>query len=286
MRSYVPDYNIVNPKDLEDALDLLDMEQNKWRPIAGGTDLLVLLNSGALKHKNFINIYNLKELKFFEKTDSYFRFGALTTYTDIIENSEFTTSFPLLVKASKETAARGIQNRGTIGGNIANASPAADSLPALLVYDAEIELISKNGVRNLSYQDFHTDYKKYSLNPGELIYGIKLPVLPRPTVSYFEKVGSRKALTISKLSLAGNLWTKDGVIENIKIALGSVAPTPVKLHKTEHLLKGKKITSELIKSAKEKLKEEISPIDDLRSNKEYRLKVSQNLLEDFLRKEQ
>src|SRR5215471_9034792 len=155
MRAYIPSYQLISPQTLEEALDLLARDNGTWKPFAGGTDLMVLLEAGKLPHHNYINIWNLKELRGIKVDDSQVTLGALTTYTEIRSDPILRAEFPMLCQAAKETGGIAIQNRGTLGGNIVNASPAADSPPALLAYDAELELISKSGSRTIPYAKFH-----------------------------------------------------------------------------------------------------------------------------------
>src|SRR5216684_256308 len=144
MRAFIPKYELVTPVSLSAALNVLTRDEGAWQPFAGGTDLMVLLESGKLPHKNYVNIWNLPELRGIEVTDSQVTLGALTTYTEIQNHETLRAEFPMLCQAASETGGLAIQNRGTIGGNIVNASPAADSPPALLAYDAELQLVSKN----------------------------------------------------------------------------------------------------------------------------------------------
>src|SRR4030095_10309515 len=155
MRGYIPAYQLATPASLADALAVLANEPGRWKPFAGGTDLMVLLESGNLKHRNYINIWQLDELREIDVTVDHITLGALTTYTDVQENEIIRAEFPMLCQAASETGGLAIQNRGTLGGNIINASPAADSPPALLVYDAELELVSSKDSRWLSYYGFH-----------------------------------------------------------------------------------------------------------------------------------
>src|SRR5438445_6131178 len=175
MRAFIPDYQLVTPSILDEALDLLSREPGAWQPFAGGTDLMVLLEAGKLPHKNYLNIWNLPELRGIEVTDAYVSLGALTTYTEIQSHEILRAEFPMLCQAAKETGGIAIQNRGTLGGNIVNASPAADSPPALLAYDAELELVSKHGERRIPYFKFHTGYKQMDIRPDELLRTIRLP---------------------------------------------------------------------------------------------------------------
>src|SRR5688572_31431882 len=175
MRGYVPTYSIISPAKLAEALDMLAQDNGAWKPFAGGTDLMVLLEAGRLPRKNYVNIWNLKELRGIEVTGSQVTIGALTTYTEVQNHPVLQEEFPMLCQAAKETGGIAIQNRGTLGGNIVNASPAADSPPALLVYDAELELISAAGSRWVSYQRFHTGYKEMDIQPHDLLSRIRLP---------------------------------------------------------------------------------------------------------------
>ena len=203
MRAYLPDYELKAAGNLAEALTLLSDEPGVWRPFAGGTDLMVLFEAGRLAHKRYVNIWNLPELRGIEVTPEHVTLGALTTYTEVQGNEILQQEFPLLCRAASETGGLAIQNRGTLGGNIANASPAGDSPPALLVYDAELELVSAAGSRRLPYKGFHTDYKQTLMRPDELIKSIRLPRLTEPWRHYYRKVGTRKAQAISKICFAG-----------------------------------------------------------------------------------
>jgi CO/xanthine dehydrogenase FAD-binding subunit len=281
MRGYIPDYQLITPASVVEALSLLANEPRKWKPCAGGTDLMVLLEAGQLSHRNYLNIWPLNELRFIKVDKSHVTLGALSTYTDVQANEVLRTEFPMLCQAASETGGLAIQNRGTLGGNIINASPAADSPPALLAYDAQLELSSKGGTRWVSYNGFHTDYKQMGIRYDELLTRIRLPRTPGLT-HYYRKVGTRKAQAISKVCLAGVLRVRANEVEDVRIALGSVAPIPLRCERTENVLRGRNLDPALIQTATEELAAEISPIDDIRSTKDYRLRVSQNLLADFL----
>jgi CO/xanthine dehydrogenase FAD-binding subunit len=283
MRAYVPSYDLVSPASLGEALDFLARD-DQWQPFAGGTDLMVLLEAGKLPYKNYVNIWNLPELRGIEVTDTHLTLGALTTYTEVQEHAILKTEFPMLCQAAKETGGIAIQNRGTLGGNIVNASPAADSPPALLAYDAELEFVSREGSRRIPYNDFHTGYKQMNLKPGELLRGIRLPRATQTLRHYYRKVGTRKAQAISKTCFAAvGRAAADRVVE-VRIALGSVAPIPLRCVQTESALRNKAIDADSLAAARAALAAEISPIDDLRSTRNYRLRVSLNLLGDFLQK--
>ena len=282
MRGYVPTYQLISPAKLAEALDALAQDNSAWKPFAGGTDLMVLLEAGRLPHKNYVNIWNLKELRGIEVTDSQVTLGAITTYTDVQNHPVLREEFPMLCQAAKETGGIAIQNRGTVGGNIVNASPAADSPPALLAYDAELELVSKAGLRRIPYSGFHKGYKQMDIRPDELLRAIHLPRTTKGLTHYYRKVGTRKAQAISKVCFAAVAGVKGGNIDHVRIVLGSVAPIPIRCFKTENAVNGQPLNGQTIAAAKQTLADEISPIDDIRSTRDYRLQVSLNLLEDFL----
>src|SRR5438128_7335627 len=280
MRAYVPSYQLVSPTSLAEALEALSQNDQAWKPFAGGTDLMVLLEAGKLPHQNYVNIWNFRELGGIEVSDEYVTLGALTTYTEVQAHSILREEFPMLCQAARETGGIAIQNRATLGGNIVNASPAADSPPALLAYDAELELVSKRGERRIPYFKFHRGYKQMDKRPDELLRAIRLPRAPNQLTHYYRKVGTRKAQAISKVCFAAVGSMNDGKIESVRIALGSIAPIPLRCVQTERALRNQTIDS--VAAAREALASEISPIDDLRSTRDYRLRVSLNLLEDFI----
>jgi CO/xanthine dehydrogenase FAD-binding subunit len=282
MRAYLPDYELRTPGDLTEAVSLLANEPGVWRPFAGGTDLMVLFEAGRLAHKKYVNIWNLEELHGIHVMDQHVTLGALTTYTEVQSSEVLQKEFPMLCQAASETGGLAIQNRGTLGGNIANASPAGDSPPALLVYDAQLELVSASGSRWLPYNGFHTGYKQMLMRPDELIKSIRLPRTHQSWLHYYRKVGTRKAQAISKICFAALAQLDGEQVKDIRIALGSVAPVVVRCTKTEEVLKGRKLDADTISAARSELSREITPIDDVRSTAKYRLQVAMNVLEDFL----
>lgn len=282
MRAYVPSYQLISPASLGEALDALARDNGTWKPFAGGTDLMVLLEAGKLPHQNYVNIWNLQELRGIEVNDDFVTLGALTTYTEVQEHPILRAEFPMLCQAAKETGGIAIQNRGTLGGNIVNASPAADSPPALLAYDAELELVSKEETRTIPYSRFHIGYKQMDIRPDELLRAIRLPRATEPLAHYYRKVGTRKAQAISKVCFAAVAQTLENRIVSVRIALGSVAPIPIRCQRTEQALENQLLTNDVSENALQTLAAEITPIDDVRSTRDYRLRVSLNLLQDFL----
>jgi CO/xanthine dehydrogenase FAD-binding subunit len=282
LRSYVPGYQMEAPRDLSTALERMAKEPGTWKPFAGGTDLMVLLEAGKLSHRQFVSILKLPELRGINATPEHVWLGALTTYTNIRRNEVLSREFPLLCRAAAETGSIATQNRGTLGGNIANASPAADSPPALLIYDAELEIVSVRGTRWAPYRGFWTGYKQIDLRSDEIIRGIRLPRSADRWRHYYRKVGTRRAQAISKVCFAGAArFDGDGRVADVRIALGSVAPTVFRATDTEAALRGGRLTSASVNAAQEVLAREVTPIDDIRSTARYRRRIAQNLLAEF-----
>jgi CO/xanthine dehydrogenase FAD-binding subunit len=268
MRANVPAYEMITPRNLEEALARLP----EWKPFAGGTDLMVLFEAGRLAPTRFINIWPLDELKGIVVSADAVTLGALTTYTDIQRHPILRREFPMLCQAAAETGGIATQNRGTLGGNIANASPAADSPPALLAYAAEIGITSLKGARWIPYDLFHAGYKQMDLRPGELLTRIRLP-RSADGIHFYRKVGTRKAQAISKVCFAGYARKNGARIEEVRIGLGSVAPTPIRWKRAENFMKGLPVDGSVV--------DDIAAIDDIRSNASYRSQVAMNLLEEF-----
>jgi len=284
MRADPADYKLVSPGNLQAVLSLLADEPSQWLPIAGGTDVMVLYSAGKLPNRKLIDIWSIPELRQIEVLPERIRIGAACTYTALRSHEIISRDFPLLTLAASWTGGIANQNRGTLGGNIANASPAADSLPALLVYDAELTLISVRGQRRVPYRTFHAGYKKTTLAADELILDISLPRQFAEYAPHARKVGARNAQAISKVCLAALGQCADGVIRDLRLALGSVAPVPFRLQETEQLLTGIKIAPSLINAARKSVLKEIRPIGDIRSTARYRAAVAANLVAEFLEK--
>ncbi len=284
MRADPAEYRLVSPGNLQAVLSLLAGEPAQWLPIAGGTDVMVLYSAGKLANRNLVNIWNIPELQQIELFPDRICIGAACTYTALRKHDIVSREFPLLATAASWTGGIANQNRGTLGGNIANASPAADSLPALLVYDAELTLISVRGERRVAYRNFHAGYKQTALAADELIRDISVLRRFSGYVSHARKVGTRNAQAISKVCLAALGQIANGTIRDVRLALGSVAPVPLRLHETEHILTGKKIGPSLIDTARKSVVKEIRPIDDIRSTARYRAAVAGNLVAEFLEK--
>jgi OHCU decarboxylase len=284
MRADPSDYELVAPGSLASVVSLLAQSPGDWLPIAGGTDLMVVYAAGKLTARKLVSLWNLPELRRIDAGADEVRIGAACTYTDLQQNEIVQHEFPLLVAAARRTGGIANQNRGTLGGNIVNASPAADSPPALLVYDAELILISARGERRVAYNDFHTGYKRTLLVPDELIREIAVSRRYSGYGSYFRKVGARNVQAIAKVCLAALARLEARSVSDIRLAAGSVAPIPLRLKLTEEVVRGKTVDKALIEQARQAAMTEIRPIDDVRSTSRYRSAVLGNLVVEFLEK--
>ncbi len=282
MRAQPSEYELIAPGKLSKVLELLAREPGVWLPIAGGTEVMVQFSAGRLGARKLVSLWGLPELRHIESTGQELIIGAGCTYSDLRNHPVVAQQFPLLARAASWTGSVANQNRGTLGGNIVNASPAADSLPALLVYEAELLLISARGTRRVPYIDFHTAYKQTKLAPDEIISGIALQTRFAAYYGYSRKVGARNAQAIAKLCVAGLGRVSDNKIEDVRLAIGSMAVTPLRLRRTEEALRGRAWSPALVGEARQALETEVAPIDDIRSSALYRLHVAGNLLQEFL----
>jgi CO/xanthine dehydrogenase FAD-binding subunit len=282
MRSYLRAFDLRAAEHLEGALRLLADRSVRWRPFAGGTDLMVLFEAGRLAPGNYVSLWTLDELKGIGVAADRVTLGALTTYTEVLAHPVLRDEFPLLCRAAEQTGGTATQNRGTLGGNIANGSPAADTPPALLVYDAQLELISTRGTRRVPYSSFHSGYKVMDLAPDELIHRIVLPRDRAAWIQTYRKVGTRRAQAISKVCFAAAALMDEATIRDVRIAYGSVAPVVVRCRAAESVLRGQQVRDTLPVKAAAALGGDIVPIDDMRSTAAYRLRVAQKLLIQFV----
>lgn len=251
-------------------------------PLAGGTDIMVAWNAGQLNGRSVLDLSRLSQWREIRRVGNGVRIGPLVTHAQLQRHPLVIKYFPLLAQASATVGAAQIQNRGTLGGNIANASPAGDTFPPLAVYEPIIHAVSPRGRRQIAFSGIFAGVKKSTLGSAELIEAVELPFLPRPQRQMFRKVGTRLAQAISKTVAAGLLWLDNGRVSELRFALGSMAPTVRRLKAAEAFLKGKTLDRENIAQALELLAQDVSPIDDIRSTAGYRLRVSQNILGRFL----
>jgi CO/xanthine dehydrogenase FAD-binding subunit len=282
MRGNAETHTMVAPGSLRAVLALIADAPGQWTPIAGGTEIMVAHAAGRAVPKNLVSLWGIPELRFIQSEADRTSIGAATTIRDLRAHTEIAAKLPLLAKASSWIGAIANQSRATLGGNLVNGSPAADSSPALLVYDAEVELISVRGSRRLPYADFHTGYKSNAMTADELLFAVHLPLRFGQHQQYLRKVGTRRAMAISKVALAATAIIQAGVVEEIRLAAASLAPFPARLHQTEAALLGKTINPGTIHAAQAALRSEAKPIDDIRSTATYRTRVAVNLLGEFL----
>jgi xanthine dehydrogenase small subunit len=270
MRTAITPLRMHEPRSLRDALRIL-RDSAPVMPLAGCTDVYVSMNFGTLQETAFLNLWGLDELRGIEARGVGLRIGALTTYAELVQSRLIAERLPILAAASREVGAVQIQNRGTLGGNVANASPAGDTLPVLAVAEATVVLRSARGTRRVPFDRFYTGYRATVMEPDELIVAFEIP--PVSGRQWFRKVGTRAAQAISKVVMAGVRALKP------RIALGSVAPTVVRARRAEDVLAAGGSLDEAVRV----LQEDISPIDDLRSTAAYRRRVAANLLAQFWR---
>ena len=261
--------HLLEPRSLSDALKML-RDEGPVVPLAGCTDLYVSLNFGTLKGTRFLNLWGLDTLRTIRARGTGLSIGALATYTNLIRSPLVNRRLPMLAAAAREIGGVQIQNRGTLGGNIANASPAGDTLPVLAAAEAVVVLLSTAGARRVPFASFYTGYRQTQARPDEIIAAIEIDAIRGR--QWFRKVGTRAAQAISKVVMAGVAGDRP------RIALGSVAPTVVRAPKTEALLAARGSLAD----AQAALAAEISPIDDNRSTAEYRRRVAVNLLARFV----
>ncbi|MCI0587875.1 MAG: xanthine dehydrogenase family protein subunit M [Planctomycetes bacterium] len=269
------------PRDLGGALDALAARDPGLRIVAGGTDVMVEVQAGSFRASTLLDIWRLRELRGIRREGDLLSIGALETYTDLQRDPLVRAHLPSLVEASATIGGVQIQNRGTLGGNLANASPAGDALPVLLALDAEVECASRGGTRRVPVREFFLGYRKTALAADEILTRILVPV-PAGERLWFRKVGTRAAQAISKVVIAGAVRLEEGRISSVRIAAGAVAPVPIRLPRTERVLAGRRLDPSLAEEAAASAASEVRPIDDVRSTEAYRRAVTGNLLRRWL----
>jgi xanthine dehydrogenase small subunit len=275
---------VSSPRTLAQAYDLL-ADRDGWQPIAGGTDLMVQITGEvAPPPEHVLDLWGLDELRGISAAGNELVLGALTTYTDIRRSALCRDLLPALVEAAATIGAAQIQNRGTIGGNVVNASPAGDTLPILLATDASIVLGNARGEREVAAAEFWTGYRKTAREDDELVVRVRIPLPPGGQVR-FRKVGTRRAQAISKVVMALAWQPATNGWKNVRLALGSVADRPIRAHRTEAVLEGEGPSEATADRAAATLANEIQPIDDVRSTADYRRMVAARVLHRLIRDE-
>lgn len=271
MRTALSELSYFQPKSMTEATTMFSNEVD-LTPLAGGTDLYVTLNAGLERSRRFIDLSRIAALRRIHTRGSWLVIGATATYSDLIRHREVQRRVPILIEAARLVGGVQIQNRGTIGGNVGNASPAGDTLPVLAVVEARIVLESARGRRSVAFAEYFTGYKRSVRGGDEIIRAIEIPRVS--SRQWFRKVGARAAQAISKVVAAG-IVEEDGP----RFALGAVAPTVVRARGAEAALRA----SEPVEVVAQALRDEIAPIDDVRSTREYRTQVATHLLAQFAR---
>jgi len=269
------------PTDLNETLALL-AEHPEARIMAGGTDLLVRLRAGGARPKTLVcleRVAGIRDIKALETASGpAVRIGAAATITDLLLSDTVRERLPLLHRAASAFAAPTVRNAATLGGNLCTASPAADTLPALAVMNASVELASRRGARILPIPHFITGPGRTTLEPDEMLTGVVVPVPRGFSIHHFEKVGQRRAMAIAVVSLAAMLAVEEGRVREVRLAWGSVGPTIVRCPEAEAILRGGKLTLTALAEAARAARRAVAPISDVRATADYRRQVAGNLL--------
>jgi carbon-monoxide dehydrogenase medium subunit len=264
----LPKFQYHAPKTLAEAVELMNTLDNA-KPVIGGTDLVPLLREAACRPSHLVDLNNVAELNYVREEDGFICIGATTTHSQVAA-SELMRKAPAVVDAVSRIGSPQIRNRGSVAGNLCNASPAADSAPPLLVYDAEVEIVSGDETAIIPLPELFAGPKINSLEPNELVTEIRFPVPPESSSSSFKRMARRKAFTLSMVSAAAYVEMEGGVCTEARVAFGSVAETPIRAPGVEELLAGRELDSQTISDAEEAAKQGVAPITDVRGTTEYR----------------
>jgi len=278
----LPKFDYLEPKTVQEAADLLAEHGEEARIFAGGTDLLVLMRERVIRPKYLIDIKGIEELcELSHDEEKGIKIGAAVTLNQLIESDVVRERFGALWNAANSIADPTLRNRATLVGNICNASPAADSAPALLIYDAEVEVASKGGERTIPVQEFFTGVKRTSLKRGEVVKAVRVPNPPRGARGDYLKWGRTRGEDLAVVGVAA-LAANSGKI--VRVALSSVFKTPVRVFEVEKIFEKGGPTNERIDEAVSAVLNRISPISDVRGGKEYRMHMTEVLTRRALSK--
>lgn len=279
-------FEFFSPASLAEALDLLEVYGVKAKPIAGGTDLLVQMKNKLVTPEALISLVKIPKLSGINPNGGGVKIGALVKHAQIEKTPLVNEKWGLLSSAARKVGSPQIRNWGTIGGNLGNASPAADTAPPLLVLEAEVNLASKRGERRLPVESFFTGPGSTALASGEILKEIMVPEVPPASVWTYLKLGRRKSvdLAIASAAVLLTLEPQTKICRRARIALGAVAPTPMRAKETERFLEGKTLDEKTIREAGQKAREECRPISDIRAAAEYRREMVKILVERAVKK--
>ncbi len=269
----------LRPRQLSAALEALADWRERARLLAGGTDLLVRMRQGVIEPEVIVDLSALQELRGIRRDHEAIWVGALTTYHEIERFHELATWAPVLQAACRELGAPQIRTRGTIGGNLGNASPAGDSIPPLYVLDAEVLLASVQGERWVPITGFFTGPGQTVRRPEELIQGVRFRPFEEGEQGYFFKIGQRRGMFIAKVSVAATMRLEGNQVANCRLALGAVAPTVIRVPSAEQFLAGHALTPAAMREAAQLAAEASRPITDIRSTAWYRRRLVAVLVE-------
>ena len=277
---------VTSARSLAEAYALLEAKPPGLRVLAGGTDLMVQVGAriGLDRIGHVLDIWKVPELRGLALSSGTLRLGALTTYTELLRSPVVAEALPALAEVSREVGAWAIQNRGTLGGNVCNASPAGDTLPILIAAGASFVLGGPRGERTVGSDAFFVGYRKTALAEDELLLRVEIPALGKGERLLYRKVGTRRAQSISKTLIAARATSiEGGKLHRVRVAAGCVAPVPLRCRAAEAAVEGKVIDAAVLAAARAALESDIRPIDDVRSTAEYRRRVSGNVYERLLR---
>jgi CO/xanthine dehydrogenase FAD-binding subunit len=269
----LPTCEYHRPKRLREALEILGGFKQKCRIVAGGTDLLPALRQGKMtlfEPAHVVDISSIPGLKGIAKKGEWIQIGAAAPLTEVTQSPVIRESLPMLAEAAGQVGSLQIRNQGTLGGNLCNASPAADTAVSLLALNAKVSLKSMDRERIVSLDEFFVSPGKTILKPGEILTKIQVPVSRSTQSSCFVKLGRRNAFTLSVISVATVIKAEDGTFQYVRMALGAVAPTPMRPKKAEEFLTGREVGESVIDQGARIAAEEVSPISDVRASAEYR----------------
>jgi len=269
----LPNFNIHRPRTIGEALMLLS-ELEDARPIAGGTDIIPLLRDRVLHAKNLVDLSLIGDLRGIREESSMIHVGPTTTMSQITSSELIKRRAPALVEAARSVGSPQTRNLGTIGGNLCNASPAADSAPALLVLDAEVDLASSEGSRHIMVQEVFAGPKICSLKPEEILTDISFPIPPETSTTSFQKLGRRRGYTLSQVNAASYLEFDGPVCCDARLALGAVASKPLRVREAEEILWNRRLSEKLVEEASSLCSGLVHPIDDIRASANYRRAMS------------
>jgi carbon-monoxide dehydrogenase medium subunit len=276
----INDFEYFAPKTLKEALTLLDQYRDDYKIIAGGQSLLIMMRQGLIQPQHLIDIHGLSELNYIKSdTQKRLAIGALTTHRTIEKSPVIGKSFAVLAEMENRLASIQTRNWGSIGGNLCHGDPAGDPAPVLIALNATLTIAGSKGERNMLVEDFFLDYFETALEHGELLTEIQVPAIPPRTGTAYVKFNVIESdMATLGMAVSITLTSKDGNCEDVRIVLGNAAPRPMRAKRAEELLRGKKITDNLLKEAGEIASAETDPISDIHASAEYRHELAKVLV--------